>query len=116
MKTFRRNLRVSLGLFLFLGLVLQPCDFASAQSVARLVIRRAPDLGRNVIVQLSIDGRTVAAITYGHTYETALSAGPHSIAVAPMPNAKWKGATSMTLNAHSGRTYTFTARNDNSAT
>lgn len=114
MNTFRHNIRVCLGLCLFLSLVTQPWEFACAQSVARLVIRRAPDLGRNVIVQLSIDGRTVAAITYGHTYETAISAGTHSIAVAPAPNAKWKSATSMTLNAHSGQTYTLTARNDNS--
>lgn len=114
MKRIRRHIPVLFGLCLFLSLALPPWHSASAQSVAHFVIRRAPDLGKNVIVQLSIDGRTVALITYGRTYETALSAGKHIIGVAPMPNAKWKTSTPMTLSVHSGRAYTFTARNDNS--
>ena len=99
---------------LFLSLALLPWGSASAQSNARLIIRRAPDLGANIIVQLSIDGREVAYLTYGHTYSGAIAPGRHVLAVAPRPNAKWKAEVPMNLEVHSGETYIFTTRNNGS--
>ena len=81
---------------------------APSQAPARLVIRRIPNLGANVIVKLWIDGQSVAALGYGHTYEGALTPGRHVLAVlatrsrSPIP---WE----MPLNAQSGQTYIFTA-------
>lgn len=116
MKTFshNRNSLNWLGISLFVIIALAPWGFASAQSDARLIIRRAPDLGRNIIVQLAIDGHQVTYLAYGHTYDGRITPGRHVITITPTPNAKWKTGTPMTLEAHSGRTYTFTARNDGS--
>ena len=116
MKTLSRNRNTGLlfALCLFLSVALLPWGSALAQANGRLIIRRAPDLGKNIIVQLTIDGHTAVPITYGHTYSTVLPTGRHLIEVAPSPNAKWKTKTPMTLNVLSGQTYTFTARNDNS--
>jgi hypothetical protein len=85
-----------------------PHAVASSQAPARLVIRRMPNLGNNVIVQLSIDGQPAGSISYGHTYEGSLPPGRHVLGVlatgslSPIP---WE----MPLNVQSGHTYIFTA-------
>ena len=114
MKTSIRNrsVLVLFGICLLLGTALAPWS-ASAQADTRLVIRRAPDLGRNVIVQLAVDGQ-VTYMTYGHTYSTTLVPGKHTITVAPTPNAKWKMGTPITLNMLRGEIYIMTVRNDGS--
>ena len=81
---------------------------APSQAPARLVIRRMPNLGVNVIVQLLIDGQQTATLGYGHTYHGVLTPGRHVLAVratrssSPIP---WE----MPLNVQSGQTYIFTA-------
>ena len=92
-------------------------ESASVQSViggSPLIIHRAPNLGRNVVVDLSIDGAAVAAIAYGHTYKGVLPPGRHVISVAATPNAKWKTPSEMTLDVQQGQTYNFTAIDDGS--
>jgi len=82
---------------------------APSQAPARLVIRRVANLGVNVIVQLSIDGKPAGSLGYGHTYQGILTPGRHVLAVratrslSPVP---WE----MALNAQSGQTYIFTAQ------
>ena len=81
---------------------------AANQAPARLVIRRMPNLGVNIIVKLWIDGRETATLGYARDYEGVLTPGRHVLAVlatrsrSPIP---WE----MTLNAQSGQTYVFTA-------
>ncbi len=111
MKTFiGRN-----TLFLIVGcLLVNVVAFASVQAGARVIIHRAPDVGKNVYVQLSIDGTPVENIAWGHTYERVLSPGRHTISVLPFPNAKWKTPKQLTLDVRDGRTYNFTATSDGS--
>ena len=86
-----------------------PHAVAPSQASARSVIRRVANLGVNVIVQLSIDGKPAGSLGYGHTYQGTLTPGRHVLAVratrslSPVP---WE----MALNARSGQTYTFTAQ------
>jgi hypothetical protein len=91
---------------------------ASAQSVrdpARLIVRRIPNLGNNVIVDLYVDGAPFAAIGYGHTYDGYLPPGSHVLSVRPTPRPKWPGQMwQMTLYVRSGETYSFTAMGGNS--
>ena len=90
-----------------------PHAVASSQAPARLVIRRMPNLGANVIVKLWIDGQPAGSFGYGHTYEGSLPPGRHVLAVlatrsrSPIP---WQ----MSLNAQSGQTYIFTAGGNSS--
>jgi hypothetical protein len=85
-----------------------PHAVASSQAPARLVIRRMPNLGANVIVKLWIDGQPAGSFGYGHTYEGSLPPGRHVLGVlatrsrSPVP---WQ----MSLNVQSGQTYIFTA-------
>ena len=80
----------------------------------RLIIRRIPNLGNSVIVDLYVDGVAVAAIGYGHTYEGFLPPGRHVLSVLPTPNPKWFTQPQMILNVRNGQTYSFTAVGDNS--
>ena len=90
---------------------------ASVQPVrddARLIVRRIPNLGYNVIVDLYVDGVAVAAIAYGHTYEGLLLPGRHVLSVLPTPNPKWPTPPQLVLNVRNGRTYSFTVMGDHS--
>ena len=90
---------------------------ASVQPVrddARLIVRRIPNLGYNVIVDLYVDGVAVAPIVYGHTYEGFLPAGRHVLSVLPTPSPKWSTPWQMTLDVRKGQTYSFTAMGDGS--
>src|SRR5437870_12108647 len=86
-----------------------PHAVAPSQSPARLVIRRMPNLGFNVIVRLWIDGQSVAALGYGHTYHGVLTPGRHVLAVLATPRSRSPVPWDMPLNVQSGQTYIFTA-------
>src|SRR5207248_11035556 len=71
-----------------------PHAVAPSQAPARLIIRRNPNLGVNVIVRLWIDGKPAGSIGYGHTYEGILTPGRHVLAVlasrSPSPALPWR--------------------------
>src|SRR5438128_1540846 len=80
-----------------------------AKAPAHLIITRNPNLGFNVIVRLWIDGQSVAALGYGHTYHGVLTPGRHVLAVLATPRSRSPVPWEMPLNAQSGQTYVFTA-------
>jgi hypothetical protein len=82
------------------------------KGAARLIVRRLPDLGNYVYVDLYVDGVPVATIGYGRTYEALLPPGRHVLSVVASPNPKWPNPWEMTLDVRSGRTYSFTAEGD----
>ena len=86
-----------------------PHAVAPSQAPARLVIRRMPNLGFNVIVRLWIDGQSVTALGYGHTYHGSLAPGRHVLAVLATPRSRSPIPWEMPLNVQSGQTYIFTA-------
>ena len=81
---------------------------------ARLIVRRIPNLGYNVIVDLYVDGVAVPPIGYGRTYEGFLPPGRHVLSVLPTPSPKWSTPWQMTLDVRKGQTYSFTAMGDGS--
>lgn len=83
-------------------------DWQAPRGAARLVIRRSPDLGHNVIVRLFIDGTSTASIAYGHTYEHLIRPGTRLVSLLPTPDPRWPIPYNVRLNARSGRTYTLT--------
>src|SRR6266581_1662316 len=86
-----------------------PRAVAPSQAPARLVIRRNPNLGFNVIVRLWIDGQPAATLGYGHTYHGSLTPGRHVLAVLATPRSRSPVPWEMPLNVQSGQTYVFTA-------
>ena len=81
----------------------------SSQAPARLIIRRNPNLGVNVIVRLWIDGQPAGSIGYGHTYEGFLAPGHHILAVLASPSPRWPVPWQLPVDVRSGQTYGFIA-------
>lgn len=92
--------------FFISGIVIQA---RTSHSGARLIVQRAPNVGTELVVHLSIDGRKIADIQRDHRYDGFVSAGPHVLTVVPMPNIELRRPTSLHVSVRSGRTYIFTA-------
>jgi hypothetical protein len=91
--------------------------YATVQSIAqpaRLIIRRFPTLGANVIVDLYVDGAPFSSVTYGRTLDATLSPGRHVLSVQATPGPIYITRTNTTLDAQGGETYTFTAEDNGS--
>lgn len=58
----------------------------AAQQGGRLVVLRSPTFGWNIVLNLKIDGRTVANVVQGRRYDHVVPAGRHVLTVAAVPN------------------------------
>ena len=91
--------------------------YATVQSIAqpaRLIIRRLPTLGNNVVVDLYVDGVPFGSATYGRTLDATLPPGRHVLSVQATPGPRYITRTNTTLDAQGGGTYTFTAEDNGS--
>ena len=75
----------------------------------RLIIRRAPNLGTGLFLDVSIDGVRAGTVGYGQTYDGPLSPGRHLVSVFLRPNQLFLSPTQKTLTVESRKTYAFTA-------
>ena len=75
----------------------------------RLTVNRVPTFGWNLGFNLQIDGRPVANVAQGHSYNTWLSAGPHVLTVHKVPNVGYTEPTSTTVNIQPGADHLFVA-------
>ena len=85
---------------------------ADARSTGRLIVSRDPSLGRNMVVNLLLDGRTVANLVAGSSFNRSVSTGIRVLAVSAGPGSS--RSTSTTVNVRRGRTYTFTVARQSS--
>jgi len=87
---------------------------ATAQSGGRLVVLRSPNFGWNIVLNLKIDGRTIANVVQGRRYDHFVPAGRHLLTASAAPNSYYSQPTSTVLNVRSGHTYVFTGSWDGS--
>jgi hypothetical protein len=86
----------------------------AAQSGGRLIILRTANFGWNIVLNLKIDGRTVANVVQGRPYDHFVPAGRHVLTVSAIPNSYYSEPTSTLLNVRPGHTYVFTGSWDGS--
>jgi hypothetical protein len=86
----------------------------AAQPGGRLIVMRVPNFGWNIVLNLKIDGRTVANVVQGRRYDHFVRAGRHVLTVSAVPNAYYSEPTSTVLNVRPGHTYVFTGSWDGS--
>jgi hypothetical protein len=79
---------------------------AAARSTGRLIVSTDPNLGRNLVVNLRIDGRPVANLRWGSRFNRSLWTGRRVLTVSAWPSASQSNST--VLNVRRGRTYAFT--------
>jgi len=82
---------------------------AAAKPGGRLIVIRAANFGWNVVVNLKVDGQTVANIVQGRRYDHRIPAGRHLLTITAVPNIVLSYPTSITVNVRPGGTYIFTA-------
>jgi len=74
-----------------------------------LIVDRTPNFGWNLAFNLQIDGRPVANLAQGHSYNTWLSAGPHVLTVHKVPAVGYTEPTSTTVNIQAGAEHLYVA-------
>jgi hypothetical protein len=86
----------------------------AAQSGGRLIVLRSPNFGWNIVLNLKIDGRTVANVVQGRRYDHFVPAGRHVLTISAVPNSYYSEPTSTVLNVRPGHTYVFAGSWDGS--
>jgi hypothetical protein len=86
----------------------------AAQSGGRLIVLRTANFGWNIVLNLKIDGRTVANVVQGRRYDHFVPAGRHVLTVSAVPNSYYSEPTSTVLNVRPGHRYVFTGSWDGS--
>jgi hypothetical protein len=87
---------------------------ATAEPGGRLVVLRSPIFGWNIVLNLKIDGRTVANVVQGRRFDHFVPPGRHVLTVSAVPNSYYSEPTSSLLNVRAGHTYAFTGAWDGS--
>ena len=87
---------------------------AATQAGGRLIVLRSPTFGWNIVLNLKIDGRTVANVVQGRRYDHLVPPGRHVLTASAAPNSYYSEPTSTVLNVRSGQTYVFTGAWDGS--
>jgi hypothetical protein len=87
---------------------------AAAQSGGRLIVMRVPNFGWNIVLNLKVDGRTVANVVQGRRYDHFVPPGRHVLTASAVPNSYYSEPTSILLNVRPGHTYVFTGSWDGS--
>jgi hypothetical protein len=78
--------------------------------MARLVVNRSANFGRNETVGLFVDGTRVANLVYGQNYDAPLAPGKHLVSIHTDPEVFPEGTLKqIPITAEPGKTYTFTA-------
>jgi predicted small secreted protein len=75
----------------------------------RLVINRAANLGTDLTLYVSIDGKQVGQLPEGQSYSGSMSPGPHVVSCIVQPNRQALNPTQKRVSVAKGQTYTFTA-------
>lgn len=81
---------------------------ASAQAGGRLIVLRSPKFGWNVVLNLKIDGKTVANVVQGRVYDHFIPAGRHVLTASAVPSGS-SNPSSIPLNVQAGESYIFLA-------
>jgi len=74
-----------------------------------LVIKRAPNMGTGLFLDVAVDGKRVGIVRIGQRYSGPLPAGPHEISVLLCPNNLNLPPTEKKITVQPAQTYTFTA-------
>lgn len=82
---------------------------ASNKSGARLIVHRSPTYGTGFLT-LTLDGKQVANVDLGQTYDAYVSPGRHVLTAVPTPNLPSQAPASVTFTVENGQTYSFIAR------
>src|SRR5215470_10591089 len=74
----------------------------------RLMVKRAANFGERVSLSLLVDGKEVARLVEGRSYDGYLAPGRHMISATVVPNLVYSPVWQKEIDVQSGQTYSFT--------
>ena len=83
---------------------------ASSKNGGHLIVQREANLGGDLLLDLSVDGKHLANVELGSTYDGYLTPGQHVVTALPRPNRVDQAPASVTLTVVNGGFYHLTAR------
>jgi len=86
-----------------------PTPKTSPRATGRLIVQRAPNVGTDLSIRLSVDGKKVADIPRNQHYGGVLAAGRHAVSALALPNTQSRRPTSIVVTIKPGKVYIFTA-------
>jgi len=91
-----------------ISLVLLGTSSFAAQK-GRLMVNRVANFGERVSLSLSVDGKEVARLVEGRSYDGYLTPGRHMVSATVVPNLVNSPVWQKEINVQAGQTYSFTA-------
>ena len=73
-----------------------------------LIVNRIANFGSDLSLVLSVDGRDVASLTEGRSYDGYLTAATHTLSARVDPNPGGVGPWRKSLTVQAGQTYSYT--------
>ena len=92
-----------------ISLVLIGATSSFAAQGGRLTVKRVANFGERVSLAISVDGKEVARLVEGRSYDGYLAPGQHVISATVVPNMVNSPVWQKEINVQSGQTYSFTA-------
>ena len=89
--------------------VLMGATSSLAAEGGRLIVKRVANFGERISLSLSVDGKQVARLVEGRSYDGYLAPGRHVISATVVPNLVYSPVWQKDINVQSGKTYAFTA-------
>jgi membrane protein CcdC involved in cytochrome C biogenesis len=91
-----------------ISVVLIGATSSFAAKGGRLMVKRSANFGERVSLSLSVDGKQIARLVSGRTYNGYLTPGRHVISATVVPNMVYSPVWQKEINVQSGQTYSFT--------
>ena len=95
---------VALALFILIG-----ATASFSAEGGRLMVNRVANFGERISLSVSVDGKEVARLDEGRSYNGYLAPGRHVISATAVPNLVYSPVWQKEIRVQSGRTYSFTA-------
>jgi hypothetical protein len=84
-------------------------EAAPSKNTVHVLVYRVANFGTDLSVIISVDGKDVAALDEGHTYDGYVPAGQHALSARVDPNRSGTPVWRKTVTLQAGQTYVYTA-------
>jgi hypothetical protein len=103
-------LSLACAFLIIAGCATQPrASTAAPPNSGHLLVYRGAKFGYRLNLVLSLDGKDVASLTEGQTYDGYLPAGHHVLGVRVTPSTAGARPARKTVTVEAGQTYSYTA-------
>ena len=92
-----------------ISVVLIGATSSFAAEGGRLMVKRSANFGERVSLSLSVDGKQIARLVQGRSYDGYLAPGTHVISATVVPNLVYSPVWQKQINIRPGQTYSYTA-------